>query len=297
MIGGVDTPRFIIVGCGYTGQRLLPALSALGPVIATTSAAPSSAALIAAGNDARPWDLDRAAAMPLAAEEVDGSIMACLFPPPRTSDRDTRMQQLLTSLAAQPRRIVYVSTVGVYGDRQGERVTEDTVPQPQTPRATRRLDAETRLRAYCSQNDVEWVILRVPAIYGPGRLPVERIRRGIPTLTEAQAGPGNRIHVDDLVLACVAAATRPQAANRIFNISDGDPLSTTAFIAIVARLSGLPTPPAVPLEALRQQLPPTAISFLEESRLVDATRMREVLGVQPHYPKAVDGIQASLGKP
>ena len=88
-------------------------------------------------------------------------------------------------------------------------------------------------------------MLRVPGIYGPGRLPLERLRRGEPALDPADAGPGNRIHVDDLVAACIAALERP--VQGIFNVTDGDPSSTTVFLQRTAALAGLPPPPLVGL--------------------------------------------------
>lgn len=278
----------LIIGCGYTGRRLRTALAASGPVLATNSSADS------ARDGALAWDLDAGAVAPFAPEQLQGSVVIYLVPPPRSGMEDPRLARALAALPGLPRRVVYLSTVGVYGDRGGAPVDEDTPPQPVTPRAVRRLDAETRLREFCAARSVEWVILRVPAIYGPGRLPIERLQRGLPTLRESEAGPGNRIHVDDLVQACVAAATLPRAANRIYNVGDGMPISATAFITLVAGMARIPLPPSLPMNRLRRRLPPQAMSFLEESRLVDTTRMREELGVRLIHATPDSGIRASL---
>ena len=86
-------------------------------------------------------------------------------------------------------------------------------------------------------------MLRVPGIYGPHRLPLERLARGEPALRPEDAGPGNRIHVDDLVTACVAALERP--VHGVFNVTDGNPASTTVYLQRAAALAGLPPPPLV----------------------------------------------------
>ncbi len=290
---GAHDPRFIVAGCGYAGLRVATRLRSLGAVRALTGSPAGVARCAGAGIESLACDLDAVQSLPLAADDVDGAVITYLVPPPRAGDTDPRLARFVELLPATPARIVYLSTSGVYGDAGGT-VTEDSAPQPGTARARRRLDAETRLRAWCEAQRCDWVILRVPGIYGPGRLPIERLRRGLPALAEAEAGPGNRIHVDDLARACVAAATAPQAARRIYNVADGEHLPSPAFLALVARLAGLPEPRQLPLRELAGELSPAALSFLSERRRLDATRMREELGVVPHYARAEDGIRASL---
>src|SRR5205823_9219588 len=95
---------------------------------------------------------------------------------------DTRMRSLLAALAPRgrgamlPRRFVYLSTSGVYGDCAGEWVDETRPPNPRTERAMRRLDAERALGDWGERNQVEIAILRVPGIYASDRLPLERLR-------------------------------------------------------------------------------------------------------------------------
>jgi len=283
--------RFVLIGCGYTGSRLARRLP--GPVRAFTGSAASAATLADAGIAAASWDLDRG---PLEID-VAGAILFHLAPPPGGGATDPRTRTLLDSLCGLPDRMVYMSTTGVYGDAQGGPVDEDTPPAPSSGRASARLDAESSVRGWCGARGVPWTILRVPGIYGPGRLPLERLRRGDPSLRESEAGPGNRIHVDDLVSACVAAATVPAAADRIYNVGDGSHASSTEYFATVARLAGLPPPPTVSLSEARARLSPTAFSYLAESRRVDTRRMREELGLSPRYANLEAGIRASLGIP
>ena len=263
-------PRtFVVAGAGYTGARVAKRLAAHGSVIGLTSKAHKF-------DFPAPYDV------------------IYLVPPPATGATDPRIERFLGALPAAPGRVVYISTTGVYGDAGGGTVTEDTPPAPATDRAQRRLAAETALRAWCEPRKIEWVILRVPAIYGPGRLPLDRLKRGEPALADSEAGPGNRIHVEDLADICVAALLQPQMRNRIYNVGDGDHTTSTAFLGLVAQLAGLPAPPQLPLTQLQALKSAVASSFLSESRRVDTARLRQELGFRPRYPTAEAGIQASL---
>jgi nucleoside-diphosphate-sugar epimerase len=263
-------PRtFVIAGAGYTGARVAERLTTRGTVIGLTRKA--NALKFAA-----PFDV------------------VYLVPPPATGTTDPRLERFLAALPTKPGRIVYVSTTGVYGDADGAMVTEDTRPAPATDRARRRLAAETALRSWCEPRKVEWVILRVPGIYGPGRLPLERLQRGEPALAESEAGPGNRIHVEDLADICVAALLKSPARNRIYNVGDGDHTTSTSFLNLVAKFTGLPVPPQLPLTQLQALKSSVALSFLGESRRVDTSRLRQELGFRPRYPTAEAGIRASL---
>jgi nucleoside-diphosphate-sugar epimerase len=135
------------------------------------------------------------------------------------------------------------------------------------------------------------VVLRVAAIYGPDRLGLARILTTMPVLAEGEANPGNRIHVDDLVKCCIAAmdCTNPEGT---YNVSDGDYRSATWFAKRVARLSGLAEPPEVSRLEAERTFPARRLSFLAESRRLDITRMRDILGVQPRDPET--GIRQSL---
>ena len=275
----------IVVGTGYTGLRLLkrlPAKSSLGlsrSIPADTDGRPVQT--LDLDGDAAPLDLP-----------ADYSLVYTV-PPARDAGNDYRLERLLARLNPPPRRIVYLSTTGVYGDRAGELVTETDPPAPKTERAARRVAAETALRTFAAATGTEITILRVPGIYGPDRLMIERVRDKEPLIAESEANPGNRIHVDDLVSACLAALD-PETPAGIYNLGDGDTRSSTWFAKTVARLLGLAPPPEVSRDEAKKTFSPRRMSFLGESRVIDTTKMREVLGVTPQYADAEDGIHASL---
>lgn len=278
----------LLAGCGYVGTRLARRLAIRGPVLALVRSAGSAAALAAQGIPARAVDFDRPG--PLDLPQPLGAIVY-LAPPPRVGEGDARLGAFLDGLGTlRPEALVYVSTTGVYGDTAGQPVDEDSPTVPTGEGGRRRLAAETLARAWCAARDIRCVLLRVPAIYGPRRLPLERLERGEPVVREDEAGPGNRIHVDDLVAACEAALTRPLSG--VVNVTDGYPDSMGTFQRRLAALAGLPPPPEVGWAGAQRVLSPGLLGFLREARRVRSRRLTADLGVVPRPPDA--GIRDSL---
>jgi len=274
--------RFLIAGCGYVGRRLSSRLLESWRVVAVARSPGTLADLRTMGVEAIFADLDTIAAPPLPGAVADGAAVAYLAPPPGTGVTDPRLERFLGALGdAQPLVFLYISTTGVYGDTGGATVDERSQASPANDRSRRRLAAERATQDWCDARGTRWVVLRVPGIYGPDRLPLERIARGEPTIRPEDSGPGNRIHVDDLVSACIAAVEKPVSG--IFNVGDGDHASTTEFLLKTASLAGLTPPRLVSLAEARTQVSPGMLEFLVESRRVDTTRMREELGVVPLY--------------
>lgn len=265
----------IVVGTGYTGRRVLAML----PEGRGTGFARST------------LDLDDPS-LPGPQLPTEYALLYTV-PPHPDSAGDERLKRLLSLLDPSPVRFVYLSTTGVYGDRRGHEVTEDDKPDPATERARRRLAAETLLASWCDDRHTEHVILRVPGIYGPGRLGIARIEAGEPLIREADAGPGNRIHIDDLAACCLRALSA-DAPPGIYNVGDGDHRSSTAFAKSVARLAGLESPPEISREEAESTLSEARLSFLGESRIVHTGKMRDVLGFTPRHTDPEAGIQASL---
>lgn len=139
------------------------------------------------------------------------------------------------------------------------------------------------------------MILRVAGIYGPGRLPLDRLRRGEPIVRPEETGVGTRVHVDDLVSTCVAVIDCP-AASGIYNVCDGVHLAMADYFALVARVAGLPAPPLISMDEARQRLSPALLSYLDESRRVRNDRLLRELGLELTYPDPEAGIRASLGE-
>jgi len=272
----------IVAGTGYTGRRVLERLPA-------DEAVGLSRSHVDTDRPFHLFDFDRPGALPLELPDRYAVLYTC---PPDGED-DARLQRFLSLLTPAPARLVYISTTGVYGDAQGAVVTEDSAVDPHNSMASARVAAESVAASWASDVDCDLVVLRVPGIYGPGRLPLQRLRDGGAFLAELDAGPGNRIHVDDLATCCIAALCEDAPAG-IYNVGDGDHRSATWFAQEVARQAGLPPPRLISREAAQQEFSRVRLAFLAASRIVDTTKMREVLGVTPRYANPEGGIEHSL---
>jgi nucleoside-diphosphate-sugar epimerase len=287
--------RCFIAGCGYTGLRLARRLRPRWQVSALARSETAVTRLAAEGIEPMRAELDEALPCALLGPSVEGAVLAWFVPPPEAGTTDPRLERFLAAIGpARPSLLLYTSTTGVYGDTGGATVSEDSPVAPANDRARRRVAAEAAAQAWCAEREVRCVVLRVPGIYGPGRLPLDRLRRREPALQPEDAGPGNRIHVDDLVSACVAAIERP--VRGIFNVTDGNPASTTEFLQRTAAIAGLPPPPLVALADAPGSISPGMLAFLREQRRVDNRRMRVELGFEPRHARLDDGIAASLAE-
>lgn len=265
--------QYVVVGAGYTGRRvheLIPGSSAL-----------------------RRADVDLDAATLPVLRFSNSFSMLYTVPPGIEDGEDRRLVRLFELLKSMPARFVYLSTTGVYGDCGGATVSEMTPVNPMNDRSRARVAAENTLARLFGDAGTDCIVLRVPGIYGPGRLGIDRIREGVPVIAASEAGPGNRIHVDDLA-ACAAVALTGSAPAGIYNVGDGDHRSSTWFAQTVATIAGLEAPPEISRAEAAATFGEARLSFLRESRRVDTAKMREVLGFMPRYTDPEAGIRASL---
>lgn len=286
-------PPILIAGCGYVGRRLAARLKDRFEITALVRSAETAAALEKQGVKVEVIDFDRVRANASIPERLDQEAIVYLTPPPNTGESDLRLDRFLHLAIVPPKTFLYMSTTGVYGHTEGGFVDESTPLQPLTDRARRRMSAEEMTRVWCHERRVRRVVLRVPGIYGPGRLPLERLRKREPMVCIEDAGITNRIHVDDLVSACEAAIVNKEARG-IYNVTDGNSISSTEFTDRVAQLVGLPPPPKVSMVEAQLTFSPERLSFLNESRRVGNERMLKHLGVKLRYADIEDGIRASL---
>jgi len=223
------------------------------------------------------------------------SLVYCLAPPPGGGDADPRMRAFLERIppGEEPEKIVYMSTTAVYGDLHGEWATEETPPAPATARGRRRLDAERAVLSWGKKRNIPVVILRVAGIYGPGRIPIDKVRKRTPVLAGSESPCSNRIHADDLARVCVAAAKRGRGG-AVYNVSDGQPGTVRQYYCAVADRLGVPRPPEVTMSEARQVMSEAMLSYLSESKRVDNRKMREELGVELLYPDLESGLAASF---
>jgi nucleoside-diphosphate-sugar epimerase len=289
----MSMPPLLILGCGYIGRRVARRYLEQGTsVLGVVRSATSAAELDADGIPSLACDLasDRIADLPLPEARVFH-----FAPPPTRGLEDIHTRRLVSAFerVGHPKRVVYISTTGVYGDCGGAWVDESWPLQPTADRARRRWDAEQSLRQWARGSARDLVVLRVAGIYGPGRLPLERIRQGLPLVREDEAPFSNRIHADDLVEICIAAMERGRPGG-VYNVCDGHPTTMTDYFRRVADAAGLPGPPEISMREADEQLSVGMMSYMRESRRLSNRRLLEELQLTLHYPDLDSGLRASL---
>lgn len=288
--------RVLIVGCGDVGLRVARQLKGRMRLLALTSSPDRLGELRQEGITPLRGNLDRAGSL---ARLAGIATRVVHLAPPKSDDgeqwwRDLRTVALLRALRLRtpPVSLVYGSTSGVYGDCQGEWVNETRAVQPRTPRAQRRVDAETAVRHFGRSAHVRAAILRIPGIYAPDReggTPRERLLKGTPVLQDSDDVYTNHIHADDLARAVVAAMWRGQP-QRIYNASDDSGLKMGEYFDLAADLYGLPRPPRVARSTAKDELPLMLLSFMGESRRMENQRLKTELRVVLRHP----GVQTGL---
>jgi nucleoside-diphosphate-sugar epimerase len=292
--------RVLIVGCGDVGQRAAAVLGAGRRVTlrALTSSPDRRAELRARGITPLLGNLDDARSLARLAGLATRVLH--LAPPPSGESVDWRLDPRTRGLVralirrSLPSTLVYGSTSGVYGDQQGRWISEATPAAPLTPRAWRRVDAESTVHWLGRASGVRTTVLRIPGIYAvdrDGGTPRPRLMRGTPVLQTEDDVFTNHIHADDLARACALALWRARA-QRNMNVSDDTEMKMGDYFDFAADLYGLPRPPRVPRAEASERLAPMALSFMSESRRLHNQRMKHELGLRLRYPTVREGLKA-----
>lgn len=275
--------NLLIIGCGDIARRAIPLLSGHFHLYALVRDPARGAALRAMGVTPVIGDLDHRRSLRRLAGLAQ--VVLHLAPPDGRGEQDERTRNLLAALGQRtlPKRMVYISTSGVYGDCGGARVSETRPLRAQTRRARLRVDAERQIRTWAARNRVHAAILRVPGIYAAGRLPLDRLRAGLPAILAAEDGYSNHIHADDLARILIAALRRARP-NRVYHTVDDDEMKMGAYFDAIADAHGLPRPPRLSRAEVQQQVSPLMWSFMNESRRLRNDRMKRELKVKLRYP-------------
>lgn len=289
----------IVVGCGYLGLKLVQQLLARnladGQTIHTFVKTPGSQKqCLEAGVQSSVLDLDHSNETLPEAVPIRQSLLYYFVPPPGQGTQDSRAGNFLKMLACNalehPAKAVLISTTGVYGNCHGQWVDEETPLNPGVDRARRRVDAEHQFQSYCQQYDTPLVILRVSGIYGPGKLPLKRIRAQTPIVREEDSPFSNRIHAEDLLEICLRAGFDNKITG-IFNCADGNPTTMYDYFMRVARARHLPEPPAISLQQAKTQLSAGMLSYMEESRRINIQKLLRVFDLSLKYPDLEKGLK------
>ena len=283
---------YTIIGCGDIGKRVAKELLHQEcRVQATARHSDGAEELEALGMNPLVANFDDRENLPRLVVHQQG--LFYFMPPQGGGTIDARMANFCRMLAPDncPRRIVYMSTSGVYGDCGDTLVTEETPLNPLTSRAKRRVSAETQLQEKARELGFDLIILRVTGIYGPGRLPLAQLHKGHQVLRPEDSPETNRIHSQDLVRICLAAMERGEPGD-IFNVCDGQPGSMSEYFTAVADLFSLPRPQQLSWDEARQVMNPLTLSFLQESRRMTNRKLLDKLGLELLYPTLKEGLEA-----
>jgi len=211
-------------------------------------------------------------------------------PPADSSDPVLAVFADTLARASKLKSVVYLSTVGVYGNHDGAWIDETTAPNPTTTRGRARLAAETAWQELCVGTEKSIAVLRLAGIYGPGRNALAQVANGTAKRIVKPGQVFSRIHVADI--ASVIDSAFAQRANGIFNVSDDEPTAPQDVISFAADLLERPAPPEIPFTRAIKDLSPMALSFYSECRRVRNDRVKRELGITLRFPTYRDGLRA-----
>ena len=208
---------------------------------------------------------------------------------------DPVLRRLAKEIAAAPKlkKIVYLSTIGVYGDHDGEWIDETAQPKPSNLRSRQRLAAEAEWFALARAAGKEVFVLRLSGIYGPGRNVLVKLRDGTAKRLIKPGQVFNRIHVEDIAQA-IDACFLGRAPGGVYNVTDDEPAPPQDVVTFAAELAGMQPPAETPFEAT--PLTPMQRSFYGENKRVSNRRMKALLDLDLAFPTYREGIGALVAE-
>ncbi|GBR06900.1 SDR family NAD(P)-dependent oxidoreductase [Asaia siamensis] len=271
-------PHLVILGQGYSASAVSTLLRAQGWTVTGTKRAPE------AESGLKAFDA-------VETELLSATHLLVSAPPGEAGDPALLRYGAILEEAPHLRWIGYYSTTGVYGDRQGARVDENTSVAPGQTRSAARVKAEQDWQSLATRRGLACDIMRLGGIYGPGRSAFDTLRSGKARLIDAPDHFFSRIHRDDIAEATLAAIETAQGC-RILNFVDDTPSPQAAVFEEAARLSGAALPPRLTLEAAWEEMSPMARSFWAERRLVESVLTKQRLNREWRYPSYREGLAA-----
>ena len=276
--------HLLCFGFGYSAQTLLAGLHGPSWKISATSRDGEGIAVInAQGFHGLLFD----SKLQIAPDVTHLLISA---PPDENGDPVLKLfQEQLQRLAKQLRWVGYLSTTGIYGDRGGDWVDEESPLEPNTARGHRRLDAEKSWLRLYKDYGMPVHLFRLAGIYGRGRNQLLTVKNGSAKRIVKPGQIFSRIHVEDIAGVLTASMAKPNPG-RAYNVCDDEPCPPQEVVEYAANLLGLPVPPEIPFE--QAELSPMAKSFYADSKRVSNQRMKNELGYKLRYPNYRKGLLA-----
>jgi len=285
--------HILILGCGYVGAKLAAACMAEGMTVSVTTRNKERAAeLQGMGVHAvvsqSPAELS---------DELLASVDAVLDSIPLTRNEKQMYASQPLWLPVIATKLInvkwagYLSTTGVYGDASGAWVDESWLCKPDSARGSERLIAE----ACWLKSGLAAEVFRLAGIYGQERNILGRLKAGgYKAVAWQPAHWSNRIHVDDIVAALLAAISRPRAG-RIVNLADDEPLPHIDYVSALAEMIGAPKPLIVSEQDAERELSPVALAFFRDSKRISNRVLHDELLSELNYPSFRNAVHTLIG--
>ena len=290
MTEAAASPSLLVFGGGWLGRAAgLEAVRRGGRAVLTSRDPARRSALAAEGLAA----IDPGDASALAGAVAGASAILVCAPPEAHGCPGLRaLSPALAAADVWPDWIGYISSTAVYGDRAGGWAFEDSELNAASLEGARRVRVERDWLDAGQGMGLTVQLFRLPALYGPGRSPVDRLRDGTARIVRKPGQVFNRVHVDDIVSGLFASMARPRPG-AAYILCDDEPAPADVVMEGAARRLGVPTPPEVDLDdpmvsdAMRR-------FYLDSKRLSNA-RAKAELGWRPKYPSWREGLEALIG--
>ncbi|QDH72266.1 SDR family NAD(P)-dependent oxidoreductase [Brevundimonas sp. M20] len=292
MSDAVSPPLSLLVfGGGWLGRAAaLEALRRGGEAVAT-SRDPATRAVLEAEGVAAVDPADEAA---LAA--AVGQATALLITTPPDAQGCPGLKALIPAITASgawPDWIGYVSSTAVFGDRAGGWAFEDDELNAASLEGARRVRAERDWLDAGRGMGLTVQLFRLPALYGPGRSPLDRLRDGTARIVRKPGQIFNRVHVDDAVAGLFASMARPHPG-AAYTLCDDEPSAADVVIEGAAKRLGLPLPPEVDLDD--PSVSDSMRRFYRDSKRLSNAKAKAELGWRPRYPGWREGLEAMISR-
>lgn len=272
-----------LIGGGYTLQRLAQRL-APGSFVITSRSAATCAMWRARGWEVFEVDFANAASVSAFFREFPALLVVVDSVPPLQIGPDPALGAKCVAAAlsgSAVRQVIYLSTTGVFGVRDGSLVDEATVSAPCNPQAEARLHCEEAYRA----SAIATCALRLPAIYGPDRGVLHSLRSGTYRMVGSGESWTNRIHVEDLVTV-LERAISAESLPPLLCVSDDCPARAREVLEFLCLREGLPMPTSI---TEQEALGAGAYTLLSSQRVQNAL-MKRSLAVVLRYPSFREGV-------
>lgn len=289
----VDRKRLFCFGYGYTADYLGHALQNDGEgwtVGGTIRDKERQRELLARRVRARIFDEDHAISDP---ETLFDRFTHLLISIPPDADGDMVFNMHAQDIARLKnlKWVGYLSSTGVYGDRDGGMVSETSEVRPTSARGSKRALAEKQWMSLYERYGIPVHIFRLSGIYGPGRSALDSVRMGMNRRISKPGHKFNRIHVEDIVQVLLKSFENPNPGS-VYNLSDDVPAPSYDVIGHACELLGCQAPPIIPYE--EANLAPITLSFYNDNKHVQNDKIKTDLGVQLKYPDYKSGLAGCL---